>query len=82
MVVGRAVVYVGGKAVPAVHVRQTIALSGGSRGASTYDMWLARKSGVPVRLVMVSRTTNDSAVGDVHYDEVVTLRLQSLRPRR
>ena len=31
---------------------------------------------------MVSRTTNDSPVGDVHYEERVTLRLTSLAPRR
>jgi hypothetical protein len=31
---------------------------------------------------MISRTTNDSPVGDVHYEEDVVLRLLSLRPRR
>jgi hypothetical protein len=33
-------------------------------------------------MVMVSRTTNDSPVGDVHYEEDVTLLLTSLTPRR
>jgi hypothetical protein len=37
---------------------------------------------MPVRIVMVSRTTNDSPVGDVHYEEDVTLLLMSLTPRR
>ncbi len=41
--------------------------------------WLV---GVPVRVVMVSRTTNDSAVGDVHYEEDVTLLLTSLTSKR
>jgi hypothetical protein len=31
---------------------------------------------------MTSRTTNDSPVGDVHYEEDVSLRLRSLVPRR
>jgi hypothetical protein len=56
--------------------------TGAIRGTSTYDFWLDRKTGVPVGVRMVSRTTNDSAVGDVHYEEVVMLRLESLRPRR
>jgi hypothetical protein len=81
-VVGREPLHVGRTLVSAVHIRQTIRLSGGSRGNSTYDMWLDRKTGVPVRVAMVSRTTNDSPVGDVHYEEVVTLRLQSLDPKR
>jgi hypothetical protein len=31
---------------------------------------------------MISHTTNDSPVGDVHYEEDVTLVLTSLKPRR
>lgn len=81
-VVGRELVRVGGKRVSAVHVRQTSSFGGGTGGASAYDIWLDRKSGVPVRIVMTSHTSNDSPVGRVHYDEDVTLRLMSLRPRR
>ena len=81
-VVGHAVLRVGNARVDTVHVRQTTTLSGGSRGPSAYDIWLARRSGVPVRIAMVSHTTNASPVGDVRYDEVVTLRLLSLTPRR
>ncbi len=81
-VVGRESIRVGAGEVSTVHVRQTSSLARGTRGASTYDIWLDRASGVPVRLVMVSHTTNDSPVGDVHYDEVMTLRLLSLTPRR
>ena len=73
---------VGPKRVGTVHIRQLISLSGGTRGASTYNIWLDRKTGVPVRIAMVSRTTNDSPVGAVRYEEVVTLRLESLVPRR
>jgi hypothetical protein len=81
-IVGRETVRVGRRSVSAVHVHQATSLSGDIRGASTYDVWLDRKTGVPVRISMVSRSTNDSPVGDVHYDEVVTLRLLSLTPRR
>jgi hypothetical protein len=81
-VVGRVAVPVGTKAVEAVHLRKTSSFTGEIRGSSKYDFWLDRKSGVPVSITMVSRTTNDSPVGDVHYDEVVTLRLISLTPRR
>jgi len=81
-IVGRETMRVGPKRVGTVHIRQLISLSGGTRGASTYDIWLDRKTGVPVRIAMVSRTTNDSPVGAVRYEEVVTLRLESLVPRR
>jgi hypothetical protein len=81
-VVGREPVRVGAKRVPAVHVRQTSAFQGDTRGASTYDIWLDRTSGVPVRIVMTSRTSNASTIGTVHYEEDVTLRLTSLVPRR
>jgi len=65
-----------------VHVRRTSAFSGETRGESAHDVWLGRASGVPVRVRMRSRTTNDSPIGDVHYEEDVSLRLVSLVPRR
>lgn len=81
-VVGRETVQVAGRPVETVHLRKRTSFSGEIRGRATHDVWLARTSGVPVRLVMVSQTTNDSPVGDVHYDEDVSLRLVSLAPRR
>lgn len=81
-VVGRQLVRVGAKRVSAVHVRQTSSFGGDIGGESAYDLWLDRASGVPVRIVMTSHTSNDSAVGTIHYDEDVTLALTSLRPRR
>jgi len=81
-VVGTVTLRVASRSVGTVHLRKTTSFSGEIRGIATHDVWLARKTGVPVRLVMVSRTTNDSAVGDVHYEEDVTLRLTSLAPRR
>jgi hypothetical protein len=82
LVAGAARVRVGHRSVATVHLHRTSAFTGGTRGTSTYDFWLDRGSGVPVRIVMVSRTTNDSAVGAVHYGERVVLRLTSLTPRR
>jgi hypothetical protein len=81
-VVGRELLSVSGERVATVHVRKTTSFRGEIRGTTTHDVWFARESGVPVRIAMVSKTTNDSAVGDVHYEEDVTLRLTSLTPRR
>jgi hypothetical protein len=81
-VVGRETVDVGDTPVPAVHIRTTTSFAGATTGSATYDFWLARDTGLPVRITMVSRTTNGSLIGDVHYDERVSLRLTSLGPRR
>jgi hypothetical protein len=80
--VGRDRVSVGARKVQTVHLRKTSSFTGEIRGTSTYDFWLDRESGVPLRIVMVSTTTNDSAVGDVNYEEHVRLELESLAPRR
>ena len=81
-VVARETLRMGGRRVETVHVRRRTSLTGSIRGRSTQDAWLARESGVPVRLDLTTDTTNDSAVGDVHYEEAVSLRLESLAPRR
>jgi hypothetical protein len=72
----------GGPTRPEVLIRKTTRFSGDIRGVARHDLWFDSESGVPVRIVMVSRTTNDSPVGDVHYEEDVTLRLTSLTPKR
>lgn len=81
-VVGRETLRVGSRPVSTVHVTRSTSFTGEIRGRSAHDLWLARRTGVPVRVAMASQTTNDSPVGDVHYDESVTLRLRSLEPRR
>ncbi len=81
-VVARETLHVGGRPVETVHVRRRTSLTGRIRGRSTQDVWLAREAGAPVRLGLTTDTTNDSAVGDVHYEEDVSLRLRSLSPRR
>ena len=75
-------VRVAGEPVVTEHVRKKTQFSGEIRGFAKHDLWFDSKSGVPVKIVMVSRTTNDSPVGEVTYDEDVTLTLTSLEPRR
>jgi hypothetical protein len=68
---------------PVRHVRKTTTFTGAIRGSSRYDFWLHPRAAVPpLRIVMISHTTNDSPVGDVHYEEDVRLTLLSARPRR
>jgi hypothetical protein len=81
-VVGLPQVRVGTVEVHTVHVRKATRFVGEIRGTSRHDIWFDANPGVPVKMVMVSRTTNDSPVGDVHYEEDVTLLLTSLKPRR
>ena len=73
---------VGGSPVRTEHVRKRTRFAGEIRGTARHDVWFEQATGVPVKLVMVSRTTNDSPIGDVHYEESVSLRLTSLEPRR
>jgi hypothetical protein len=82
LVVGRELLDVGGHRVATEHVRKRTTFAGDIRGFARYDFWFDTRSGVPVKMVMVSRTTNDSPIGDVTYDEDVTLLLTSLEPRR
>ena len=82
LVVGRERLQIAGRPVSTEHVRKRTTFSGEIRGFARHDLWLDTRSGVPVKMVMVSRTTNDSPVGDVTYDEDVTLLLTSLEPRR
>jgi hypothetical protein len=68
---------------PVRHVRKATAFTGSVRGSARYDFWFHKRLGIPpLRIAMISRTTNDSPVGDVHYQEEVRLTLLSFRPRR
>lgn len=72
----------GGPSFPVILVRKATSFTGEIRGTARYDFWFDDKTGLPVAIVMSSHTTNDSPVGDVHYEEEVTLVLTSLEPRR
>jgi hypothetical protein len=80
-VLGRERIAIGIRSVATVHVRKTTSFSGDIRGTSRHDIWFD-SVGIPVKMVMVSRTINASPVGDVRYEEDVTLLLTSLEPRR
>ncbi len=71
-----------GRRVEAVHVRMTLEVSGGDAGWETIDWWLQEESGIPLRVVLRSRTSRPLFVGRVHYSEDFDLRLISLQPRR
>jgi hypothetical protein len=81
-VVADETVVVAGTRVPTAHIRTSTTFTGDTTGAATYDFWLARDTGLPVRIRMVSDTTSGSLIGDVHYRERVSLDLTSLTPRR
>ena len=81
-VVSRDLVRVGGERVAVEHIRKTTTISGDIRGTARHDLWFDSRSGIPVKVVMTTRTTNDSPIGDVNYEEVASLRLTSLEPRR
>jgi hypothetical protein len=81
-VVAGSVLRVGDTLVPVRHVRKTTTFTGAIRGSARYEFWFHTRLGVPGRVVMISRTTNGSPVGDVHYEEDVRLTLLSVRPRR
>ena len=72
----------GGRRRTSVLVRKATTFSGDIRGSARYAFSFDAASGLPVRLDMTSRTTNESPVGDVHYREDVVLRLLSFEPQR
>ncbi|HET9438353.1 MAG TPA: hypothetical protein VFO64_09125 [Gaiellaceae bacterium] len=71
-----------GRLVETEHVSKESAFRGEIRGTARHDLWFEAESGVPVKVFMVSRTTTASPIGDVGYEERVTLTLLSLEPRR
>jgi hypothetical protein len=72
----------GGPRVTEVLVRKATVFTGAIRGTARYSFGFDSRSGVPLTIRMVSGTTNDSPVGDVQYEEDVTLAVTSLVPRR
>jgi hypothetical protein len=82
-VVGQAGVEVGGVRVRALHVRMTARVAGGSSGTETTEWWLQPGTGLPLKLVVSSRTSRpEPVVGQAHYRENATLRLVSTAPQR
>ena len=73
---------VGGARLRAVHVRTVAQVTGGDHGTETTDWWLDERQGLPLRIVLVSRTSRPFFIGDVHYREDADLRLLSTSPLR
>jgi hypothetical protein len=81
-VFGREQVEVGGRAMTAVHSRSVGRVAGGDFGTETMDWWLEPGSGLPLKIVLTSRTSRPLPIGRARYREDVTLRLVSTIPRR
>jgi hypothetical protein len=81
-VVGSPSLLMGGETRETIRVRKETTFRGAIRGTARHDLWFDEASGLPIRIDMMSRTTNDSPIGEVRYEEDVTLRLRSLEPRR
>jgi hypothetical protein len=72
----------GGSTGTGVLIRKSTRFTGDIRGTARHDLYFDSRTGLPVTITMVSRTTTSSPIGDVRYDEDVMLRLLSLEPRR
>jgi hypothetical protein len=78
---GRGRLRVGGQSVPFLHVLTVGRVTGRDAGTETVEWWL-EPNGVPLRLVLTSRTSRALPIGRAHYREEATLRLVSTSPRR
>ncbi len=81
-VFGREQVRVGAHAMTALHVQTVGRVEGGDSGTETVDWWLEPGSGLPLRLVVASRTSRPLPIGRARYREDAVLRLVSTIPRR
>jgi hypothetical protein len=81
--VGRELVVVGGKAVPALHTREAMVLSGDQTGEVRVDIWLAASDGLPLKEVHSIRVVSPAPppLGHVTYTERGTWQLASTTPR-
>ncbi len=72
---------IGGRSVPAVHLRVTGTLTGSTRGTTLREVWLT-EGGLLLRAIGTTDTDRDTSAGVVRYTEDYELRLESLQPRR
>ncbi len=72
---------VDGRPVATRHLRYESRMRGATRGTATYDLWLARDGGPPVRVVADVSNETDTPIGTAaKYRERVELRLRSATP--
>jgi hypothetical protein len=79
---GRARLRVAGRSVPSLHVLTVGRVGGRDAGTETIEWWLEPESGLPLRMVITSRTSRATPIGRAHYREDATLSLVSTSPRR
>ena len=80
--VGTTDLEVGGTPVAVARFARTRTDTGGQSGTESADVWLDRRTGLPVRLDQRLRVTTATAFGTSTYTQVGTLRLVSTVPRR
>lgn len=81
-VIGLEDVSVGETTLTTVHVRTVGRVTGGDHGTEVVGWWLDRRTVLPVRIHLESRTSRPLFIGDVHYRESADLRLLSATPLR
>ena len=70
-----------GAAVPTVHERQQVTLSGAQKGTIDEDWWFTVSSGLPVRMERHITILTKSPVGSIDYHEAGSWQMVSLHPR-
>jgi len=70
-----------GTAVPALHERQQVTLSGAQKGTIDEDWWFTVSSGLPVRMERHITLMTRSPVGSIDYHEAGSWQMVSLHPR-
>jgi hypothetical protein len=78
---GVAAVTVAGRRLEAAHVKTVARVGGENRGSETIEWWLDGR-GLPLRIVLRSRTSRHVFLGTVNYREDAELQLLSTTPRR
>jgi hypothetical protein len=81
-VLGLQEVSVGGAQLRAVHVQTVATVKGGDHGTERTDWWLDERTGLPLRIALLNRTSRGFFLGNVHYREDADFRLVSTTPLR
>ena len=81
-VMGTATLHVGSASVPAVHIRERAAFSGGQQGTNDADTWYAVATGLPLRGTWSTQVSTPSPVGTSTLNAHGTFSLTSMRARR
>jgi hypothetical protein len=80
-VVGTGDLVIGGVSVPAIHVALGETMTGDTVGTGSVSLWIDGQNGLILRESRTETTRSDSAVGWVPSTEVMSLALESLKPR-